>query len=102
MLVEIFVFYEIVAIGLFLLAFFTKHEIIWALSALFSGVLMFTSYDIGTYVYSYNATLVAYQPTLQSSSFPYLMGINLALFSLTVILGIFDMFDKYGKKFIEK
>ena len=96
MLVELFIFFEIVVVGLFITSFFTKQEILWTLTAVISGVLMFTSFNIETYIYEFNTTLKAYQPVLITHSYPYLMGLNMLFFVLALILGLFDLFDKYG------
>lgn len=102
MLVELFVFFEIVAIGIFIAAFFTKQEILWAISLILFGVLMFTSYDVEYYVYQWNATLSAYYPVAVTHSYPYLMGINSLFFVLSLVLLLFDIFDKYGSRFAGK
>jgi len=102
MLVELFVFFEIVVIGLFIASFFTKQEILWAVTLVLSGILMFTSYYIEDYVYIWNSSMGAYYPVLETHSYPYLMGINMLFFVLAMILGMFDLFDKYGWKFIGK
>lgn len=102
MLVEFYIFFQILTIALFFLAFFTKQEIVWGLSAVISAVLMFTAFDVETYVYQFNSTLQAYSPILITNSHPYLMGINLLFFALAIILGLFDMFDKYGSRFAGK
>jgi hypothetical protein len=94
MLIELFIFFEIVALILFATAFFTKQEILWALCAVLLGVLMFTSFNVETYVYQYNTTLLAYEPVQVSNSYPYLMGLNAAFFVLALVLGIFDLYDK--------
>lgn len=96
MLIELFIFFQIVVIGLFIASFFTKQEILWAITLVLSGVLMATSWSIETYVYEYNATIVAYSPVIQTHNYPYLMGINMIFFVLALILGMFDLFDKYG------
>lgn len=98
MLIEIYIFFEIVVIGLFVTAFYTKQEIMWALTAIFSGVMMFTSYKIEYYVYQANTTLNVYVPVMTSHTYPYLSAINLIFFGLALAFGIFDMFDKYGNK----
>jgi hypothetical protein len=90
-------FFEIVVIGLFIASFFTKQEILWALTLVFSGTLMFTSWNVETYVYTYNATIKAYSPELMTNNYPYLMGLNMVFFVLAIVLGIFDLFDKYGR-----
>ena len=99
MLMEIFLIFEIVMVVIFFVAFFTKQEILWALTAVLSAILMFSSYNVQYYIYEINVTLSAYQPVFTSHSYPYLMGINFIFFMLSVILGIFDLFDKYGSKF---
>jgi len=100
MLIELFVFFEIVVISLFIASFFTKQEILWSITLVLSGVLMFTSYSIETYVYQYNASISAYSPIIQSHSYPYLMGINMLFFGLAMVLMMFDIFDKYGSRFV--
>ena len=102
MLVELFIFFEIVVIGLFIASFFTKQEILWIIMIIISGTLMFTSYNIETYVYAINATSGTYEATSVSYSYPYLMAINLIFFGLGILLMIFDIFDKYGRKIIKK
>jgi len=102
MLVELFIFFEIVVIGLFLASFFTKQEILWTITLALSGVLMFTSYNIENYVYIYNSTIKAYSPLLVTHTYPYLMGINMIFFVLALILGMFDLFEKYGAKFVDR
>jgi len=99
MLVELFIFFEILAIGLFAASFYSKQEILWAMCAVITGILMFTSFHIETYIYVFNQTSGAYDAVLQTHSYPYLMGINMLFFVLALTLGLFDMFDKYGNEF---
>jgi hypothetical protein len=96
MLIEMYIFFEIVLICLFIASFFTKQEILWAITSVISGVLMFSSFNVETYVYEYNMTIGAYFPVLITHSYPYLMGLNMLFFSLALLLGLFDLFDKYG------
>jgi len=98
MLVELFIFFEIITIGVFIASFFTKQEILWAITLIFSGVLMFTSWHVEHYIYQYNESILAYSPILVTHSYPYLMGINMLFFVLALVLGLFDLFDKYGMK----
>jgi len=98
MLIELYIFFEIIVIGLFIASFFTHQELLWAITLVFSGVLMFTSFNVETYVYQYNSTMMAYAPMPVSHSYPYLMGINLIFFALSVALGLYDVFEKYGTK----
>jgi hypothetical protein len=99
MLIELYIFFEVIAIGLFISSFFTKQEILWGITIVLFGVLMYTSYNVEYYVYNWNITVQAYEPIVASHSYPYLMGLNLLFFVLGMLLGIFDLFDKYGMKF---
>jgi len=102
MLLSLFVFFEVAVIALFITAFFTKQELLWVITLLLSGVMMFSSYDIQYYVYQYNTTIGAYYPVITTHHYPYLMGINMLFFALALLLGLFDIFDKYGSKFAGK
>jgi len=102
MLIELFIFFEIVMIGMFITSFFTKQEILWAITLVLSSVLMYTSYNVEYYVYEYNITTYLPYPVVVTHSYPYLMGINLIFSALALILGMFDLFDKYGTKVFKK
>jgi len=102
MLIELFIFYQLLMVVLFGVAFFTHNEIIWAISAILSGVLMFSSFSIEVNSYLPNVTSGYYHPVVVTYSYPYLMGINLIFFGLSLILGLFDMFDKYSSRFVGK
>jgi len=102
MLMEMYIFFEIIMIGLFIASFFTKQEILWVITSVISGVLMFSSYNIQYYIYEYNSSIGAYSPVFISQSYPYLMGINLIFFVLALLLSIFDLYDKYGNKFAKQ
>ena len=88
--------FQVVVFALFFTSFFTKQEIIWGITAVFAGMLIYTSYNIEYPVYQYNATLLAYQVVNVTSYSFYLSGLNLMFFILAVVLGIYDILDKYG------
>ena len=102
MLIEIFILFEIITIVLFFISFFTKQEILWALTLVLTGSLMFTSWNIEYYVYVFNVTMGAYVPTMTYHNYPYLMALNMLFFVLALVMGMFDLFDKYGSKFVRK
>ena len=102
MLLELYIFFEVLLVGLFLLSFFTKHEILWSLTGVFAGIMMFNSFDIQYYVYEYNSTLLAYQPVMVSFAYEYLAWMNGIFLGLVMVLGMFDIFDKYGAQIIAK
>lgn len=98
MMLELFIFFEVVVIGLFLAAFFTKQEILWGIMNIFSAILMFSSYSIEMGGYIFNSSMSAYQPIIISYNYPYLSGINLLFFVVGLILMMFDIFEKYGNR----
>lgn len=83
-------------IVLFLIAFFTKQELLWVVTLVIAGTLMFTSFNIEYQTYEYNASVGIYEPIEKTKSYPYMMGLNLVFAALTILLGLFDMFEKYG------
>ena len=98
MLIELYIFFEIVLILIFLMAFFTKQEILWGVSLVLSGALTLAGSNIQYYLYEYSSATSSYVAVLTSSSNPALFGINLLFFSLSAILMLFDIFDKYSNK----
>ena len=103
MLIEIFLLLQFIVVGLFLISFFTKQEILWVTTLVTSALMMFSSYSVEKTVPVFNATLsnstfAVYDSTVVSYSYPYLMGFNALFFALSLILMFFDMFDKYRKE----
>jgi hypothetical protein len=96
MLIEFYIIYQILGILLFLLAYFTKNEVLWAFSALVAGFLMVSSFFIEKTIYLFDTTISAYVTSTMSYSYPFLMGINFIFFGLSVGYGLFDLFEKYG------
>lgn len=102
MLVDIYIFFQITLIGLFLTAFFTKQVLLWSINILLSGILMFTAWNIEYPTYVYSAALGAYENVVITNSYPYLMAINMLFFGLGITLMFFDIFDQYGINIISK
>ena len=63
---------------------------------MFSGITAFSGVGIEYPIYLYNETLGAYAFTTQLIYSPYMMGINLAFLSLSVLFGLYDLFVKYS------
>ena len=95
MMWQFYLFFELILLALFITSFYTKQILLWTITLVLGGIMMFTSYDIGWYVYQYNFTTEIYVATVISHSYPYLMAVNLIFFVLALVLGIFDMFDQY-------
>jgi len=102
MLLTLFIFFEIVVLGLFITSFFTKQELLWFMTCIMSGVMAYTSFSIEQVVYVYNASINTHSPVVMSYSYPYLMGINLLFFSLSLALGFYDIYDKYGEELMKR
>jgi len=84
MLLSLIILFEVVMVGAFATAFFTKQELFWLLSTFLSGVLMIVSYNVEIII----------ENGIYNYPMPYLMGINLLFFALTILFGLFDIFDK--------
>jgi hypothetical protein len=74
----------------------------WAISFILSGILMITSFNIEILTYVYDPAIGAYATELVPNSFPFIMGINTIFFMLSLAMGLFDIFDKYGIKLFSK
>ena len=86
MLVELYIFFAIVALIMFGVSFYTHQEIFWAITLVVLGFLMTTSYNVEGYVYEFNTTLGAYSPVVYHNSYPYLMGAWMIFFALALII----------------
>ena len=96
MLLEIYIIMQILVFVLFFIAFYSRQEIIWVLTLVMTGITMMSSYTVEVLAYNYNTTINAYVLTTNVFYYPYLMGINLIIFALSLIFGIFDIWDKFG------
>lgn len=101
MLYSIYLILQVIAVGMFITSFFTKQEILWGITLLTCALLMYSSLGIQYYVYDWNVTIQAYSPVMKNFSYPYMMGFNTLFFVLALVLGLFDIFDKYGTKLRE-
>ena len=96
MILELFILLEVTMLTTFFISFFTKQEILWAVTSVLSGALMIASYNVQLTTHVLDKTHSVVVPTLTSFSFPFMMGINLMFFILALILGLLDYFDKYS------
>lgn len=86
MLLSLYILMIIFMIGFFILSYFTKQELFWAISILLSALVMVTSYKIEIII----------SGQLVSQAYPYMMWLGLLFFLLSLIIGILDFFDKYS------
>jgi len=99
MILEMFILFEIIMLVFFGVSFYTKQEVMWVVTLVLSGALMYSSWGVSRIVYAYNSTLSAYVSTEVFYSYPVISAINLIFLALSIIFGIYDLFDKYGNKF---
>ena len=89
-----FLFFEVVMLILFGIAFTNKNEILWTLCAFLAGLLSFMAFNIETWAYVFDASIQAYVPTLLNNSYIWLMCINILFFVLAVVFGVYDLYEK--------
>jgi|AntAceMinimDraft_16_1070373.scaffolds.fasta_scaffold32642_3 hypothetical protein len=96
MILELFILIEVIMVIMFFISFFTKQEIIWGATMVIAGLLMITSFNVQMSTYEFVPATGAYAHVLVTNSFPFMMGFNMIFFALALVLGLFDLFDKYG------
>lgn len=94
MIIELFIFLELIALVFFVAAWYTHQELIWAISLVLFGVLMVSSFNVEFHAYQYSTTLGAYEPIVIHESYTYMMGLNMLFAALSLLFGLFDLFDK--------
>ena len=90
MIYGLFILYQIIALVLFGVAFYSKQEIMWALTLVALGFVMFSSYGVDIVLLNGSVEYLA------SQNYSFIGYFNMAFFGLGMVLGIFDIFDKYG------
>jgi hypothetical protein len=96
MIIELFIFFQVIVIILFFMAFFTKQPLIWVLTIIFSGIVMFACYNVEYSVNYFNVDTNNYEIATISRDFGYLMSVNMIFFGLGIVMFFFDMFDQIG------
>ena len=93
MILDMFVLFQVFAIAIFFLAFYTKQELFWFMSIVMSSIMMINSWNVEVLSYVYNNVTTVYDPTYVVYYYPYLMGINLMFLGLSIIYSLYDIFD---------
>ena len=95
MFIELYILIEIIMIFCFVFAYFTKQELLWILSIVLSGILMMSSHNI-----EYHTSYATVPFLTESYNLPYMVSINFLFLALGLLLGLFDIFEKYGIELI--
>lgn len=96
MILELFIVLQLIMIGFFLTAFFTRQEILWSLTILLSGVLMIASLNVTIKMLIFDTTLNTSVHQYVPHELGYMLAFNLLFFGLGLIYFLMDVFDKYG------
>jgi hypothetical protein len=99
MLMEIYIFWQLITIIVFFIAFFSRQEIVWVIAMVLSATMAFGGSLVEYNYYSYNTTNSAYDFKTDIYQYPYLGALNWMFFFLALIFGIYDIFEKYGGRF---
>lgn len=94
MLVELYIFFELIMLIFFITAFFKKNVLLWAITLVFAGLMAMSSLNVENTVYQFNNTISAYSPVSQNNSYPFLMSLNLIFIGLAIAFGIWDIFHE--------
>lgn len=102
MVIELFILFEILTILAFLWGFVGKNKIVWTISFVLAATMCFQSFNVETWVYTWNVSINAYSPVLVSSSYIWLMSINLLFLLLSLVLGLYDLYEELqsGKRIV--
>jgi len=90
MLIELYILFEIAMLVCFTFAYFTKQELLWSITVVLAGVLMFSSHAIEYHIVVDNDVVVKIYDLM------YMVSINFLFMLLATILFLFDLFEKYG------
>ena len=96
MIIELFITLQIITVVFFVVSYFSKAEILWAITIVLSSLSMISSYGIEKTSYVFDEFLGYYVYTTISEPSMFFMGINLMIFALSLFLLMLDLFDKYG------
>jgi len=91
MLFEIFILIQTIAIGSFLLAWFSKNIIMWGITVILFGIQMITGFNIEFIIF--NITDSGIVPILINHS-SVIAYINMLFFSLGILMFFWDIFTQ--------
>jgi hypothetical protein len=89
MILELFLTLQLGIILLFIAGFITHNEIIWCVSIILAMLLYTNAYNIQYHSFASPLEVVAY-------SYPFIAYFNAMLGLVSLVMGLFDIFDKYG------
>jgi len=95
MFIELYILISIMMVFLFTSAFYSKQEMLWVVTIVLAGILMVSGYNI-----EYHSSYAVKPFLVQSYSVPYLVNISFLFMALSIVLMLFDIYEKYGTALI--
>ena len=92
MIIEIYILFQVLVLILLYLGWSNGHPMYWALGFVFSGIQIFTSYNI-EYIVMVYSNLGVLTSNIVSLSFPILSYINMLFAVLSVTMLMWDVFN---------
>jgi len=90
MILEQYILIEALALLFFLIGFFKKNLLSWAISLILFGSQIMSSYAIEKYIYYYSVNgTIAFSTFYQS--YPEMSYINILFFAVTLVFALGDM-----------
>lgn len=91
MLFEIFILTQVLAVGAFLLAWFSKNPLLWSVSVILFGIQMITGFNIEYNIITILDSGIVQQTVSYSSVIAY---VNMLFFSLSLLMFFWDIFSE--------
>ena len=95
MLVEMYIFYSVLALLVFATGFYSKQPILWVIAMVLFAFITVSSFHIEDTEYVYDSSTLSYTAQHTSYSYAYLSTINIMFFILAMIMFVYDMFIQW-------
>jgi len=92
MIIELYIIFQVLILILLYLGWKEKHPIFWIFSFIFSGIQIFTSYNIEYIVMIYENTGVL-TSNIVNLSFPILSYVNILFLVVSITMFMWDIFN---------
>jgi hypothetical protein len=92
MIIELYIIFQTLVILLLYLGWKNGHPMYWAMSLVFSGIQIFTSYNV-EYVVMIYSNIGELTSELVNYSFPLLSYINILFLMISITMFVWDIFN---------
>lgn len=91
MLFDIYIIIQILAIGAFILSWYSKNVITWTMSIILFSILMISGFNLEFLIFTINDNSILLQTVTYSSLIAY---VNILFFALSLIMFFWDIFTE--------